>query len=372
VTNLVDVSLVNDEVHLAEFRVRYYSGIVSTHYFFEASHTHSGRPKESHLAKSEFLSSTSSVKLISLDIPQCVLDKKDRWAIEEYSRDWAMNFVAQVEARSIMILSDIDEFPSKEQLGEARRIAQSGYRAIPPLRTSYRYVNWVDEERWSSVRVFRADRAKPGIRFMPGKMVRGEMGAHLRYLGYDRERIASKHQAFAHEELDAPRFSSPEFMTWCDTLVLSHIPRFDRGESGALVWLDKEELGEVESSFLRENPDVFSHHSSLYSRLRRQVAYYWICRWVKRETHRSLDELMNSVLSGWGFTYFRGLYWVVVQRTRLPQAVRVMRRAIEFLTSSRVRGRSLVHHLRGVYRFGDQLSLSQETMGKEKRRAESF
>jgi hypothetical protein len=355
ITKIIDVCLAFDEVDLAEFRAVYYEGIVAHHYFFEASHTHSGKRKRSYLQSSPALVSNRRVTLVQFDIPDSILRKDSRWAVEEFSRDWAMWFVAKKLPDEILLLSDIDELPSREQLEGAVAIASAGKIVTAPLRTSYRFVNWVARDDWRNAKVFRADRARPGLRFLPGHSVPGEKGVHLRYMGYGNQRLAFKHGSFAHGELDGPQFSAPELLRWCDFLALSQLPRFERGDRGTLECLAPSELNSVQKSFYSSRPESLRLYEPIHSLLRREVAYFWICQWARRPSSEPLDRLMANALSGWSRHVFLAIGAILFQRTGIPKLSRVAGRLLSWPFSPSVPGRKLIHILRGVYGFGDQL-----------------
>jgi len=266
---------VNDENNLAQFRVEYLEGLVSRHYFFEASVSHSGRSKPLRFSNSE-IASHPKVTVVVIPLPNEVIEKKSGWAIEEYSRDWAMWFVSKKYPDHPVLLSDVDEIPSREQLESGISLAQTHAVVCLPLRVFYRCANWEATESWRDTKLFMGRNAKPGIRFARAKPATGELGSHFRYLGYSSESIRSKYADFAHAEYDTDEFSTRELLDFADRYRLSHVPRFDAGDTGILSQIPKSRATSTQLAVLRFFPDAWNESKVAWSVTRRSVAYFWM------------------------------------------------------------------------------------------------
>lgn len=357
---VVTCALINDELNLAAFRRQYYQDLVDHHYFFEANLTHSGTPKPLHLAESQLFASVPNVTVVRIPIPSQVQKVDSRWAIEEYSRDWAMWFVARRHPDDLIVLSDIDEIPSIDQLAFANGLNPSKRILSLPLVVSHRRVNWKSSEYWGAAKAFIGRNASPGIRFYPAKRGLGVAGAHLKYMGFRQPEIRRKHADFAHDEFDSVIGTSPEVVEICDAYRLAYPPRLGgTGRIGLLTVLENEGLGPVEKAYANFRPDHFGPNGAAHSKLTRlRMAY---CVSIALETPGPLSSKIMGQLHGFIILpLVKPLATWLLHATKIALITRLVSRVINLSAADFAMGRRIWHIGRGVYRHGDYRAWLEE------------
>ena len=352
-TKAIDVCLVNDEIKLAEFRIGFLDGLVFRHYFFEAEISHGGQPKPLIFAQSH-LAEDPRVTIVSIPIPEAIAALESRWAIEEYSRDWAMWFVAQKYPDHPIILADIDEIPSREQIQSGVQLAQTHDVVDVPLDVYYRYANLRARERWRDTKMFLGSRAQPGIRFLWGKQARGERGAHFRYLGYNLASIQQKYQNFAHSEYEADSRTLEAVLDFADVHLLSHVPRFHVGDFGLLSTVSRREATAVQIAVQDFFSNSWLDNRTVSSRINRTLASFWMNKWLVNPSKEEvpLSEFVHNRLKLVNPLRYWALLVVCFHLVGVAKSMRLLGR-IWASQRQKIPGRTLVHRLRGVYRHGD-------------------
>ena len=351
--NVIDAVLINDEFEIAQFRVDYLRGVSAQHYFFEAGVTHSGERKDLNLRSSNLFAGQERIEVVEIPIPADILARCSRWEIEEYSRDWAMWFVSDRHLNDLVLLCDVDEIPSLSQIEEAKSAVRSFPVLSIPLVVSYRHANLVSGENWDYARAFLGKNAMPGIRFRRGRKVAGERGSHLRYLGFGPAEVTSKHAAFAHDELDCEKFGNPDLLQICDEYMLSHLPRFGRGDAGLLKSLPIRSLGPVAQAYVRSFPDAVLEGQQHHAWARRVTVSHLLSDWVLSSDTQAQVDVERLLTSRRPHQIARAIGTLILQKSGIPAAVRVFQRLLSFFLRPRRKGRTLWQTLRGVYRYGD-------------------
>lgn len=351
--NVIDVVLVNDELELAQFRVDYLRGASAQHYFFEAGVSHSGEEKNLNLTSSQWLGGQERVEVVEIPVPADILGRRSRWEIEEYSRDWAMWFVAQRHPDDLVLLCDVDEIPSIGQIEAAKSAARSSPVLSIPLVVSYRHANLVSSEKWGYARAFLGKNAMPGIRFRRGRKVAGERGSHLRYLGYGPAAVARKHADFAHDELDREKFGDPGLLRVCDEYMLSHLPRFAKGDAGLLHCLPIRALGPVSQAYVRAFPEAVYEGPHHHAWARRVTVSHLLSRWILSSDTQPALDLDQLLMARPPHQVLSAIGGLIFHKSRIPTVARVLQRLISLFLRPRRKGRTVWQTLNGVYRYGD-------------------
>ena len=351
--NVIDVVLVNDELELAQFRVDYLRGASARHYFFEAGVSHSGKEKNLNFTSSQWLAGQERVEVVEIPVPADILARRLRWEIEEYSRDWAMWFVAQRHPDDLMFLCDVDEIPSIGQIEAAKSAARSSPVLSIPLVVSYRHANLVSSEKWDYARAFLGQNAMPGIRFRRGRKVAGERGSHLRYLGYGPAAVRRKHAAFAHDELDCEKFGNPQLLRVCDEYGLSHLPRFGKGDAGLLQYVSTRDLGPVAQAYVRAFPEAILAAPPHQAWARRVTVSHLVSGWILSSEDQPVVDLAQLLTAHRPHQVACAIGALILQKSRIPTVARVLQRLISLFLRPRRKGRTLWQTLNGVYRYGD-------------------
>lgn len=159
----------------------------------------------------------------------------DPWEREKHQRNMIGNIArATFSLDDILILSDVDEIPSRELVAEIGRYEATGIVRI--YTDLFYYALNVCAGDWGGVRYFPIselnNRTANEIRqdFDPQVYVRG--GWHFSYLG-DNEFISNKFRSFSHSELDLPEVHKSLARNRASLL-----DPFNHGETLTLVEID--------------------------------------------------------------------------------------------------------------------------------------
>ena len=349
--SVIDVALVNNEIDLARFRVDYLSGLIQRHLFVEANIDHGGVERPYSLVDFWGHGVPEEVIILRFDVPSRVRAHGSRWAVEEYSRQWAMAKAMSLFPNSIILISDIDEVPSRAQVVQLPSVVEPSGKATLPMVTSYRRANWLADggrPRWRKAKAFTAESFDPALRFRRAPLVTAQPGQHFRYLGFSSERAVLKHQSFAHREFDVPRELQAEAWRLADSYLLANVPSIGHRGAGLLIASGRKSLSDPARFLVHSRPDLFEARDSIAPVRERLVASLVVSRLFAarngKDTRRwpttSLTQFMVALLAQLGsFIGLRVLF-------------RVIRRLVQG-SPSRPGGRTLVDAMRGVNLFGD-------------------
>lgn len=284
---IVDVVLARDELDLGAFRATYLSPVVTKTYFGEARFTHSGLSKPLYFRDCFEQKLKGDVDWESLEIPKFWnTDGLDnRWIIERGSREWLVSQVIERHPDAVVILSDLDEIPSLEQMRGLAENNRMGPRTIP-MQMSYRRANWVVSQfpTWRKAKVFSAKKYQTGLRLKAFPPIFGTPGVHFSYLGMDARDIAKKYSEFAHAEYDNPELSSDFLVNLSDTYAISHLGHFFKYGAGLLSVLNERQLGPVQRAMLDFGmSSVFNFDRPSGNLLERARSSWRLTRHVRRE-----------------------------------------------------------------------------------------
>ena len=141
---LIDSFLFFNETELTELRIRYLNKIVDYFVVIEADITHQGQKKAWNFPKilennlKEF-SKKIQYHQINID-PEKIKNEEswiidnvkgdDAWRIENFQRNYIKNACQKFSDQDILIISDVDEIPSKSKL---EFIKTSDFKKIAPI-----------------------------------------------------------------------------------------------------------------------------------------------------------------------------------------------------------------------------------------------
>lgn len=211
---LIDAITFNNELDMLEARIQYLYDSVDAFLIVESNYTHSGKQKplllQQNMNRFSQYSSKMMVRTFAVDEN---FDFTDSWKLEVAQRDAIMLFLDQYSNEDIIIVSDVDEIPNKENIEEIKSLAHlhGGVR----LNETMFYYNLTN--RLVSFPIWGASyAAKKGfLRGNSPNKVRMEhrdlpgiqnAGWHLTYF-MTAEDIKNKIQSFAHSEFDTPYYT---------------------------------------------------------------------------------------------------------------------------------------------------------------------
>ena len=231
---LIDAFTFFNEKELVELRIKYLSSIVDFFVVVEANVTHQGKKKEWNFPKileknlKEF-SNKIYYHQLNINIDEIKNEASwiihgvkgdDAWRIENFQRNYIKKVCSEFAKEDIMILSDVDEIPSKEKLSF---IMNCDFKKIAPIAFEQHLFhldcNFLRQESWrgSILTTFEiCNKYSPqDLRNARNKI------SHLSDAGWSfssfggPEAIKEKFKAFAHKEYNSDEFTNLKHITNC-------------------------------------------------------------------------------------------------------------------------------------------------------------
>ena len=231
---LVDAFLYFDEKELVELRIKYLNDLVDHFIVVEADVTHQGKKKEWNfepLLKNNLKNFSQKIHYHKLKIDMNEADSERGWIYEKVKggRSWKIenmqrNYIKEAckdfAAKDIIIMSDLDEIPSKEKI---KFIKSCDFQFIAPVAFEHFLFhldcNHLNLEKWlGSIAVTKEifDKSKPqelrNNRYKISQFVRS--GWSFSSFG-GLNRVREKFEAFAHEEYNKEEFKNDEHLIKC-------------------------------------------------------------------------------------------------------------------------------------------------------------
>ncbi len=202
---IIDACIFAGELDMLWFRIQMLSPVVDYFVIVENAWTHQGQPRER-----SFYDETTTIKSFYLDIH---IDGPR--ATEIAHREAIVGCCQQFSDDDLVILSDIDEIPSREFVEVMSKVSEP---STCELDFYYYRLNWRRPEKcglvMSTVKHLReaGGEAFRGLRGNTPYVLNKPSGWHLSYFGGTKA-IQKKLQSFCH-----PEFNKPEFLdeAWLD------------------------------------------------------------------------------------------------------------------------------------------------------------
>lgn len=251
---LVDCTVVNDEVELLRARLRHLEGVVDRFVVVEARQDFRGRPKPAHVAASGVLDFAGTpithLVLDDLGVHDSLGARDAAWARERTQRDALTALTDAFDPTDVLIVADVDEFPSREACEVLRR----GIPAPVALEMEHciGFLDLCTRHPWTFP--FAVPAGEVGspheLRFRSNRpLLLRSAGWHLSYLGGpDSQR--HKLGTLAHTELDRDLLRNGRHLRRC--------ARLGCHPSGTWKWLEHRPLERLPAS-LREDPYLSRH-----------------------------------------------------------------------------------------------------------------
>ena len=231
---LVDTFLYFDEKELVELRIKYLNDLVDCFVVVEADVTHQGKKKDWNfepLLKNNLKNFSQKIHYHKLKIDMNEADSERGWIYEKVKggRSWKIenmqrNYIKEAckdfAAKDIIIISDLDEIPSREKI---KFIKSCDFQFIAPVAFEHFLFhldcNHLNLEKWlGSIAVTKEifDKSKPqelrNNRYKISQFVRSGW-SFSSFGGLDR--VRKKFEAFAHEEYNKEEFKNDEHLIKC-------------------------------------------------------------------------------------------------------------------------------------------------------------
>ena len=231
---LIDSFQFFNERELVELRVKYLNEVVDYFVVIEADITHQGKKKDWNfpdILKNELKEFSKKIQYHQLKIDTekikneesfIIEDLKgdDAWRIENFQRNYTKTVCKKFSDNDILIISDVDEIPSKEKL---KFILSSDFEKISPIAMEQHLFhidcNYLRKESWrgSIVTTIKICNAYSPHQF---RRYRNKI-SHFTDSGWSfssfggAKKIKEKFEAFAHKEYNDDKFKSIEHIENC-------------------------------------------------------------------------------------------------------------------------------------------------------------
>jgi len=231
---LIDSFIFFDEKELVELRVKYLNDIVDCFVIVEANITHQGKKKDWNfpdILSSSLKEFSNKIEYHKLNIDLAKIKNEeswivegikgdDSWRIENFQRNYIKTACRKFSENDILIISDVDEIPSKKKL---EFILSCDFKNIAPIALEQHLFhldcNYLKLESWrgSIVTTMQICDAYSPQQF---RNARNKI-SHLSDSGWSFssfggfERIKKKFGAFTHKEYNNEKFTNPKHIASC-------------------------------------------------------------------------------------------------------------------------------------------------------------
>ena len=231
---LIDAFIFFNEKELAELRIKYLNSVVDFYVVIEANITHQGEKKNwnfPNILKNNLKEFASKIQYHQLDID---IDKiknenswiihgvkgDDAWRIENYQRNFIKDACKKFSSNDLLIISDVDEIPSKKKL---EFVLSCDFKQIAPIAFEQHLFhldcNYLKQESWRGSILTTMQICN---NYSPQELrnARNKI-SHLSDSGWSfssfgsYEVIKEKFKAFAHKEYNNEKFINLQHIENC-------------------------------------------------------------------------------------------------------------------------------------------------------------
>jgi beta-1,4-mannosyl-glycoprotein beta-1,4-N-acetylglucosaminyltransferase len=194
---IVDISLINDELHILDLRVKILEDIVDKFYVVQATKTFSGLKKKC-LSSEDY--SHPKVEFVTIDFP----DGLDTWSKEYYQRNYKVD-LSSYSPDDLVLLSDLDEVPNPEVLKQlSENFDINTIYGFSQIMHQYFLNNQNTSELWAgtralSVEKYSSELTPQQVRMSAASILLKDGGWHWSFLG-DEESLRNKIISYSHQE----------------------------------------------------------------------------------------------------------------------------------------------------------------------------
>jgi len=231
---IVDAFTFLNEKELIELRVKYLSDIVDCFLIVEANTTHTGKEKKwnfPEILNSNLKEFSHKIQYhqMKVDLQKAEKEKSPNYKGGTWGRSWKVesmqrNFIKEVYKKfspnDIIIISDLDEIPSKKKLSF---IKSCDFKVVAPVALEqapfHLNCNFLELERWvGSVVVTKelVDRYEPQIFRDLRKRISRFTDAGWSFSSFGGvKRVREKIESFCHEEYNKEKFKNEAHIKTC-------------------------------------------------------------------------------------------------------------------------------------------------------------
>jgi len=231
---LIDAFLFFNEKELVELRIKYLDEIVDYFVIIEANITHQGRKKNwnfPNILENSLKKFSNKIQYHQINIDPEKIKKEeswiiddikgdDAWRIENFQRNYIKTACKNFSSEEILIISDVDEIPSKQKL---EFIKSSDFKKIAPVALE-QYLfhvdcNFLSMESWRGSIVTTMQKCNI---FSPHQFRRARNRiSHLTDSGWSfssfggPNKIKEKFESIAHTEFNNDKFKNTDHILKC-------------------------------------------------------------------------------------------------------------------------------------------------------------
>lgn len=298
-SEIIDVVLGLQERRVLDFRLRYLATHVKKFYVGEARFTHQGGTKELFFSRWKADGRWKSENLEIVEIPPpCSESALGSWGLERHSREWLVGYVAKRHPRATLLVCDLDEIPSREQLDWIKDVADRTECGSLPMKLAYRRANWVlgrsGHFLWNKAFFVIAPALRKQLREKILPLAPGEPGLHMSYVDFSAVEIAQKLRSFAHTEFAGHSDYQPGWLNLADSARIDHLGRYELPRQGLLLTERQDQLNDVQRFALEFDPRWFEFSPLSWSRYQRVSTLREL---RERLSGRRMNEVPNSRVS---------------------------------------------------------------------------
>ena len=231
---IVDAFTFLNEKELVELRVKYLSDIVDHFLIVEADVTHTGKEKKwnfSEILNNNLKEFSHKIQYhqMKVDLQKAEKEKSPNykggtwgrsWKVESMQRNFIKEACKKFSPSDIIVISDLDEIPSKKKLGF---IKSCDFKVVAPAaleQASFHLnCNFLELERWvGSVAVTKEliDKHEPQIFRDLRKRISRFTDAGWSFSSFGGlKRVKEKIESFCHEELNKETFKNETHLKTC-------------------------------------------------------------------------------------------------------------------------------------------------------------
>jgi len=293
---IYDCFIFSNEWDLLRLRLDELDPVVDEFVIVQATTTFQGSAKEVVRLKNDSRFSQFSHKIRDIivdDLPK----ESSPWFSEYLQRNAARRVADEANSEDIILLSDVDEIPSRGAVEDAKTV-RSGQVYGFEMRMFYYGLNWQFPTKWWSVRAFRAESLKylspQELRTCPPDTIIPNGGWHFSYF-YKQdeliERIKAKALAFSHTEFTTPEYLRTSYLQFCIRGGLSWctVPK-------SLIKFRYSDVDETYPEMVKDDAASWrSYRIAMEDRDRRSEALAWLLHSAV-QAGRSLPPRLRSVV----------------------------------------------------------------------------
>ena len=280
---IYDCFMFNDEREILELRLRYLEDFVDFFVIAESQMNFSGESKgiysdaifrkvgiePERILRVDYIFSKEQLNALS--------GQRGKYALERIARNSLLNIIETLNDSDYVILSDVDEIPTKDQLKIAL-LDSKVTSLLTPLH--YGKMNWLspDGNEWNTIKVGPATYFKNQdlnvFKYKRFQVIRFNPGGHYSDQFRSVDEVLAKAKNSSHSEF----YKDPEFQNmifdYAQKYRINHFGRFDRRGMGLIRHIEAVKLNEIQRLALQYEIFEFDFSPPQKTYIVRMIASY--------------------------------------------------------------------------------------------------